>query len=278
MNSASSNSWSIPGSDGESIFGNTHLPLNTPVGVILLCHGFKGYKDYGLFPYLAQCLAEAGLIVHRFNFSHSGMTHQTETFERPDLFEKDTWGKQIADIRHVAHAVQDQTLGGQGLPMVLFGHSRGGLSVLMAATHQSFAGVVTAAAVNQPCNLLEEHVAILKEDGFIVSPSGRTGQQLRIGLAWLEEIESDPDSVDPMLGIAELTCPVLLIHGQDDQAVPVQCCRALAKRGGDLVTAHEIAEASHVFNAPNPMDLNDVPPATAELVSLTCAFAVRVCG
>jgi hypothetical protein len=79
--------WSLPGSDNELIFGTSHLPAagRTPVGVVLLCHGFKGYKDYGFFPHLASSLARDGFIAHRFNFSHSGVTPIYETFARIDL-------------------------------------------------------------------------------------------------------------------------------------------------------------------------------------------------
>ena len=45
--------WSIPGSDGEPIIGNTHVPRDEPAGMVLVAHGFKGYKDYGMFPRIA---------------------------------------------------------------------------------------------------------------------------------------------------------------------------------------------------------------------------------
>ncbi len=56
--------WSISGSQGQPILGNTHMSApgstpgstagSTPIGVMLICHGFKGYKDYGFFPQLAE--------------------------------------------------------------------------------------------------------------------------------------------------------------------------------------------------------------------------------
>ena len=126
---SATNDWSIPGADGEAIIGNAHLPDGDPAGVVLLAHGFKGYKDYGMFPRIAQTLAEAGFLAHRFNFSHSGMTDAIKTFERPELFEKDTWNKQVFDWRQVDSAIRSGTLAGQGLPCVIFGHSRGGATI-----------------------------------------------------------------------------------------------------------------------------------------------------
>ena len=105
-----SNEWTLPGADGEAILGNAHRPDGEPVGVVIIAHGFKGYKDYGMFPRIAETMCDAGFIAHRFNFSHSGMTNTIETFERPDLFERDTWNKQVFDCRAVVAAINDGKL------------------------------------------------------------------------------------------------------------------------------------------------------------------------
>ena len=67
--------WTICGAEGETIFGNTHLPPPgiAPVGHLIIAHGFRGYKDYGILPVIAHHASRAGLLAHRFNFSHSGI-------------------------------------------------------------------------------------------------------------------------------------------------------------------------------------------------------------
>ena len=48
---------------------------------IVVCHGFKGFKDWGFFPYLADCLAAGtGAMVISFNFSGSGIGPDLESF------------------------------------------------------------------------------------------------------------------------------------------------------------------------------------------------------
>ena len=86
---STSKTWTIPGADGQAILGDAHLPGGEPVGVVLVAHGFKGYKDYGMFPRIAETRCDAGFIAPRFNFSHSGIHNATDTFERPDRFECD---------------------------------------------------------------------------------------------------------------------------------------------------------------------------------------------
>lgn len=278
-------SWSIRGADGEAIVGNTHRPAGEAIGVAILVHGFKGYKDYGLFPPLARAMARHGLMVHRFNFSHSGMTNNIETFEREDLFERDTWNKQVFDLRAVIDAMNSGVIDGRDLPYVLFGHSRGGVSVLLTAGRYaddgSFPqpwGVITAAAPSRCNSMSEEDQETLLRQGWIVSPSGRTGQQLKVGKAFLQEQIEDPASHD-LLGLAsKIRCPVLIVHGEEDETVSVEHAGTLSKALGERANVRIVEGGTHVFNAPNPYPEGEEPsPQLAELIDVATRFARSVC-
>jgi alpha-beta hydrolase superfamily lysophospholipase len=277
--------WSIEGADGERIIGNTHLPEAEAAGVVLIAHGFKGYKDYGMFPRIARTMADRGLIAHRFNFSHSGMTDAIETFERPDLFEKDTWNKQVFDLRAVIAALNDGTLDGWSLPYVMFGHSRGGVAVLLTAGRWTDdddlpppAGVVTAAAPSTCNTLTGQDAKELEEKGFVVSPSARTGQALRIGRAFLTEQQEDPQGHD-LLGLAaRITCPVLLVHGRNDPTVPAACAKLIAQACRDA-TVTIIKDADHVYNTLNPMAPDaEAGPQLSEMLEAVGDFALACCA
>jgi pimeloyl-ACP methyl ester carboxylesterase len=277
--------WLIEGSDGEPIIGNAHLPQAQPIGVVLIAHGFKGYKDYGMFPRIAQVLADRGLIAHRFNFSHSGMTGALETFERSDLFERDTWNKQVFDLRAVIGAVDHGGLEGRGLPLVLFGHSRGGVSALLTAGRWAddvslarLAGVMTAAAPSSCNPLTGEQADELLEAGFLVSPSARTGQGLRIGRAFLTEQREDPAGHDLLALAGRITCPVLVIHGEKDPTVPGRCAEAIAAACRQA-TVRIIPGADHVYNTPNPLPPDaEASPQLAQLLEAVGAFAAETCS
>ena len=101
--------FQLAGASGALIRGNLHLPVAGAAGrqpLLLVLHGFKGYQDYGFFPHLTQQLANAGFAAARFNFSHSGMDEDITTFGRPDLFEQDTWSKQLDDVQAVLAAAE----------------------------------------------------------------------------------------------------------------------------------------------------------------------------
>ncbi len=264
--------WEIPGAEGETIFGDCHMPDGDAKGVVLIAHGFKGYKDYGMFPRIAQTMCAAGFIAHRFNFSHSGMTNNIETFERPDLFERDTWNKQVHDYRAVTDAVAGGTIAGQGLRHIMFGHSKGGVSALLTAgrfAHDDSwvkpVGIVTAAAPSECNNLMPEMEEELYEKGFLVSPSARTGQDLHIGRDFLAEQDDDPVGHDLLALVENIVCPILVIHGDDDPTVPHSCAVQIvenAQKAGGLI----IEGANHVFNVVNP--LADDAPSSPQLQTI----------
>lgn len=278
--SMSDTPWSIPGSDAQPILGNTHLPegrADAALGVALLCHGFKGYKDYGFSPVLAERFANAGLIAHRFNFSHSGMTNDLDTFAKPELFERDTWSRQVTDIVAVCAAIKTQELPGAGLPLIVFGHSRGGVAALLAAVElgSTVDGLITAASPHQACSLDEQQRNILHKTGKLASPSSRTGQTLYVGRAWLEEIEANPQRFDPVRAAGIVACPHLILHGKDDPTVPWVAGHALHDAPGGNSELQIIDGAQHTFNAPNPLPVDDIPEVTADFLDRCVTFAVR---
>lgn len=295
-------SWSLPGADNQPILGDTHLPpcnLDQARGVLLISHGFKGYKDYGFVPALAEAAAEAGLIAHRFNFSHSGMTDQTSTFEHPELFERDTWGKQTEDLARVALATRRGDLPGAPprlsalLPQFWFGHSRGGVTTLLTAARvfnpdvydvyqganrlppqtPAPAAVVVAAAPDVSNSLDDDQKRILRKQGFLFSPSARTNQDLRVGRAWLDEIEASPDAYDPCKAASHVRCPMLILHGDVDATVQVDAARQLTAAAGDRAKLHIVQGANHVFNGRNPLPPDEPwPDALKALIQQTLDF------
>ena len=278
--------WTLDGSNGEPIFGVCHEPNGEALGVALVCHGFKGYMDYGMFPCIAQEFAQAGFVAHRFNFSHSGMTRNIETFERPDLFEHDTWNKQVHDLQTVMRAVGQGELAGAGLPMIVFGHSRGGVTTLLTvgrgvddSSIALPAGLIVAAAPSACCSMNEKTQAEFLAQGFQDSPSARTGQALRVGKIWLQEQLDDLAGHNLRSQVANIQCPVLIAHGTDDPSVPVSCAAELKDAIGAMAQTQLIEGANHVFNTPNPMPSDEEPSEQlAALLNGMIDFSQSVCA
>lgn len=280
--------WELAGAGGESILGDAHLPAGDACGTLLIGHGFMGYKDYGLMPLLADAAARDGWAAHRFNFSHSGMTNRIETFERADLFELDTWRKQAIDLRAVLSALHRGELPGGGRPVVVFGHSRGGVTALLTTRWMLDESdpalpdaLITAAAPAASHRMTQEQTASMRDAGHLERKSGRTGQSLRIHRGWLDEQLADPDwhavlTAAGRVAVAEI--PWLILHGSGDDTVPLVDGEALRDASGCRARMQVIDGASHTFDCPNPAPRDVTTVNTRRLIESTLAFADTVRG
>jgi len=244
-----SNDWILKGAHGEFIHGTTHLSSSKlQRAVALVAHGFKGYKDYGMFPWLANQLASFGITTHRFNFSHSGMLKGIDDFERPDLFMRDTWNKQVEDLK-----VLSETLCQEGLPFYLIGHSRGGVSCLLSVGRGNIIPdkIISLSAPSTCLSLSLEEQEQLLSNGFLNSPSSRTGQLLQVGVNYLQEQLDSPDKHNLLDLVSRIRIPTLIIHGDSDTSVPIEHGREIANAAHDSLFV-PIGGGNHIFNTPNP--------------------------
>ncbi len=76
--------------------------------LLIFSHGFKGFKDWGGFPYLYHKLSEAGFAILSFNFTHNGVERSSPMdFTRLDLFAENTHTIELNDINRVIHHVNE---------------------------------------------------------------------------------------------------------------------------------------------------------------------------
>jgi len=247
-------SFELPGAAGETIRGYVHTPVGQGrLPVVLLAHGFKGFADYGFLPLLADRMAAAGFAVVRFNFSHCGITEDPATFDRPDLFERDTYGNQIDDTLALVAAIHDGALpmaarmDGERVGMV--GHSRGGVTAILATgATDALRVVVTLAAPDCPLHDGQMRALILAQ-GRVASPSGRTGEMLYVGRPFIEDIDAAGDRYDLLKLLASFPRPFMAAHGQADETVSFQAAERLAAAHTTGPTERVIVPgAGHTFD------------------------------
>lgn len=276
--------WERSGAEGEPILGVTDVRERDARASVVLLHGHKGYSDYGFLPVLAGRLVEAlPVVVHRYNASHSGMTRRIETFEKPELFARDTWNKQVFDLREVVRAARAGELPGApaGGPVITIGHSRGGTACLLSAGREGEdvgkpEALVTLAATSYCCSAPEEARRAFDELGRLESPSGRTGQALWIDPVWLDEQDADPAGHDVLGLSARIDAPTLVVHGDADETVPVRCAGEIAAAvpGAELMI---VPGGTHVFNTANPADVGGAMSRELALtVTAVADFVERV--
>jgi fermentation-respiration switch protein FrsA (DUF1100 family) len=235
--------------------------------VVVLCHGFKGFAEWGFFPPLAALLAERGLAAVRFNFADGGMRLGEDRVTDLEAFRRQTISGEVGDLLAVLAALPDLAPGRLDTSrLALFGHSRGGAVALLGASRleQSAHGLpdrlgadrlqalVTWSAVSHFDRLSQDELRRWRETGTWTAVNARTGQQLPVGLELLRDVEEHRDELDPKAAAARRRTPWLIVHGEVDETVPVGEGEALAAAAAEPRELLRIAGADHTFGARHP--------------------------
>ena len=221
-----------------------------PRAVVIVVHGFKGFKDWGFFPWTAQRLLQHRLAVCRFNMSRSGIGDDPESFDRLDLFEHDTYSTQLRDLAVVVRHAQQEL---PGLPTFLLGHSRGGGVALLAAQDvPNLRGVVVWAPISRVDRWDEATKRTWRERGVMEVENARTKQIMRMSPVMLDDYETNASRLDILAAVSRLQVPLLVVHGGRDESVPVEEGRLIASRAPEASIA-VLDRASHTFNAIHPL-------------------------
>ena len=241
--------FELRSSEGLPIAGNLDVP-ERPRALVIVVHGFKGFKDWGFFPWLAQRLTHHHLAVCRFNMSRSGIGDDPESFDRLDLFEGDTYSTQLDDLRRVVAYAQEQV---PHTPTFLLGHSRGGgIALLAAADVTHLRGVIAWSPISRVDRWDDATKRQWRKDGFREEVNARTKQVMRMSTRILDDYEANRDRLDITAAARNLALPLLVVHGGRDESVPVDEGRHLAAQTAQssLVV---IERAGHTFNAIHPL-------------------------
>lgn len=221
-----------------------------PRALVVVVHGFKGFKDWGFFPWLAHRLMAHRLAVCRFNMSRSGIGDDPESFDRLDLFEHDTYSIELADLRVAVRHAQERF---PGLPTILLGHSRGGgIALLGAADVPDLCAVIAWSPLSHCDNWDAATIRDWQERGVTEVVNQRTKQIMRISRDVMDDYEANRERLDIVSAAEGLRVPLLVVHGRRDESVPVDEGRLVAARANDS-SLLVIARAGHTFNAIHPL-------------------------
>jgi pimeloyl-ACP methyl ester carboxylesterase len=244
-----SGTFTIGSADDLPIRGDLDVPEN-PRALVVIVHGFKGFKNWGFFPWLAQHLLAHRFAVCRFNMSRSGIGEDPESFDRLDLFEHDTYSIELSDLRIAVRHAQLQL---PGLPTILLGHSRGGgIAILGAQDVSDLRAVIAWSPIARCDNWDASTLRDWQERGVTAVVNQRTQQTMRIARDVLDDFEANRERLDIVRAAETLRVPLLVVHGARDESVPLAQGHLLASRAddGSLLV---IARAGHTFNAIHPL-------------------------
>jgi len=163
-------------------------------------------KESDKLVHLGRAMAQRGIMVLRFDFRYVG--------ESSGRFEDITYSGEVEDLKAAHALVQSRNPG----KTAILGSSMGGtVALLFAAQQPSLAALVTVAAPIHPERFPSRVLTPAQADEWRARGFTHYNGQ-RLNLSLLDDLES----LDVPEAAKKITCPVLILHGDADEIVPVE--------------------------------------------------------
>ncbi len=196
--------------------------------ILVIGHGVTGTKDRPWAEALANAAAEAGIPALRFSFAGNGASEGD--------FRDCTITKEVADLGAVLDAVA-----GNFEEVIYAGHSMGGaVGVLRASSDPRIGKLISLAGMVHTKRFTEVEFGEETPDA---------------GCMWEDEdcplssaYVNDLTTIGSVIGkAAEVKVPWLLVHGDEDDVVPIQESREIFAQANEPKKLVELPGANHVF-------------------------------
>jgi dipeptidyl aminopeptidase/acylaminoacyl peptidase len=272
-------SYIIQGKHDKSILiDSKYLENGTKKPIILFCHGYKGFKDWGAWNLMAEKFANSGFFFIKFNFSYNGGTLE-EPIDFPDLeaFGHNNYTKELEDLEAVIDWVLlNETIKKEADTdnINLLGHSRGGGIVLIKAEEDNrIKKVISLAGVSDYKVRFPQGIALnnWKKDGVYFVENGRTKQQMPHYFQFFTDFIENEERLTINRAVKNLKIPHLIIHGSGDTSVSVEEAKQLHK-WNPKSKLKIIDGANHVFGASHPWTSNKIPDSLQKAIDITISF------
>lgn len=247
--------------------------------VIIFCHGFKGFKDFGSFDMAAEWFSKNGFNYVKFNFSHNGTDpDHPQEFTQLEAFACNTFSYELNDLGKVidwvvSMAEKEKKGIWDAEKIYLIGHSRGGGIVILKANEDlRIKKLVTWASVSAFGRFWPEEV--MKkwgEDGVRYEKNARTGQLMPMYYSLYEDLEKNEARLDIPAAVKNLKIPFLVVHGSVDESVSVKAAYEMKELNGSLQLYIEEG-AGHTFGMVHPQKETSITDPFRQVMEVTLKF------
>jgi uncharacterized protein len=124
-----------PRGGGPPVRGDVRVRSGAePTSAVVICHGFKGFREWGTFPNLARAVAMAGARGGERGLLPQRRGRRRGRLLRAGAFAENTHSRDVDEIRMVLDALTaGRCCGRPPVRTGLLGHSRGGAEAVIAA-------------------------------------------------------------------------------------------------------------------------------------------------
>lgn len=251
---------------------------NQPKPIVIFCHGYKGFKDWGAWNLMAESFSKAGFFFVKFNFSHNGGTIENP-IDFPDLeaFGNNNYMKELDDLETVIDWCfsEKEFKREKNLNAIsLLGHSRaGGIVSIKGEEDNRVNKVISLAGVSdfKQRTATTGGLEAWKQQGVKYVSNSRTKQQMPHFYQFYENFIENENRLTIKRAVINLQKPYLIIHGNADTSIKIEEAYSLQEWSTD--SEFEIIEkADHVFGAHHPWLKEELPKHLKEVVAKCIKF------
>jgi pimeloyl-ACP methyl ester carboxylesterase len=227
----------ITNAQGERIDYTYHHGAQGARTLAVIGHGVTGNKDRPFVVALADALARSGVPSLRVSFSGNGASG--------GQFNACTISKEVEDLGSVLDAVKDRRV-------IYIGHSMGGaVGVLRAARDSRIQGLVTLAGMVHTKAFAEREFGMVKPgEGFMWDdPNCPLSQGYMEDMARIGSVAAEAPKI---------RVPWLLVHGTEDDVVPIQDSHDIFARANQPKQLVELKGAGHAFAGEHASAMSEV--------------------
>lgn len=222
---------------------------------LILVHGFKGFKDWGFFPFTSEQLSKCGYFVVSFNFSHNGVDKTGSDLFDVESFAKNTVSLEVSELVQIIKACKSGFFGNTVAQKIgLIGHSRGGGTAILSSLIEEADVYVVWASIAKFDRYTERQKVEWRNKGTMHIVNSRTKQTLLMNVEMLEDIEKNKEnSLSIKKAVNNLNKPLLIIHGTEDLTVPVTEGEQIYNWSNKSITEFKkIPACGHTFDIVHP--------------------------
>ncbi len=249
-----------------------------PKKVVIFCHGYKGFKDWGAWNLMATQFAKAGFFFIKFNFAYNGGTPENP-IDFPDLeaFGNNNYTKELDDLESVLDWISSEEKYKKEVDInniSVIGHSRGGGIVLIKANEDArIKKVISLAAVSDigSRSSTTGDLETWKKDGVKYVVNGRTKQKMPHYIQFYENFKANEERLNIQKAVEQINIPQLVIHGDKDSSIPIDEAHKIHSWNSKSILKI-IENADHVFNVSHPWEKENVSKELKEVTEICIDF------
>jgi len=251
---------------------------NTKKPIVIFCHGYKGYKDWGAWNLAANEFVNNDLFFVKFNFSHNGGTAENP-IDFPDLeaFGQNNFILELNDLDTIIDWVTTNPDFKNEIDIhniILIGHSRGGgIVTLKAGENKKVSKVISWCGVSDfgvrfPSG---EILEMWKKAGVSYIENSRTKQQMPHYFQFYTNFKENEERLTIKNSVSKIKIPHLIIQGEIDDTVLPQESKNLHSWNpkSELIMVEEM---NHSLGSEQPWNESKMPIHLEEVVKISIDF------